>query len=73
MTVVIEQISPHHPKAKALLAAANAAMDSLYPPTSQHGLDQEEVEEGVFHDRLAERQSGRLRGDSALGEADRRN
>lgn len=48
MTVVIEQISPHHPKARALLAAASAAMDNLYPPTSQHGLDPKEAEQGIF-------------------------
>lgn len=48
MTVIVEQISPHHPKARALLAAASAATDSLYPPSSQHGLEPEEAEEGVF-------------------------
>ncbi|MGI9437707.1 MAG: GNAT family N-acetyltransferase [Geminicoccaceae bacterium] len=48
MSVVIEQISPFHPKARALLASAREASDGLYPPTSQHGLDSTEAAEGVM-------------------------
>jgi GNAT superfamily N-acetyltransferase len=48
MSVVIEQISPHHPQARALLAAARDASDGLYPPTSQHALDPDEAAEGVM-------------------------
>ena len=48
MTVVIEQISPHHPKAKALLGAASDALAKLYPPSSLHGLEPEEAEKCVF-------------------------
>lgn len=38
MDAVIEQISPHHPLARAILAEAALASDGLYPPSSQHGL-----------------------------------
>jgi len=48
MTVVIEQISPHHPKLRTLLADATEASDGLYPTTSQHGLHQEDAEISTF-------------------------
>lgn len=44
---VIEQISPHHPKARALLAAADEASTALYPPASQHPYDPIETENSV--------------------------
>ena len=48
MNVVIEQITPHHPKARALLKAATDELENLYPPDSQHHLTPYEVEEGVM-------------------------
>ncbi len=48
MTVAIEQISPHHPKLRLLLADATEASDGLYPLTSQHGLHQEDADNSTF-------------------------
>jgi len=48
MKVVVEQISPYHPKARALLEAASKASDGLYPSTSQHPIDPSEAAEGVM-------------------------
>lgn len=48
MPLVVEQISPHHPKLRTLLADATEASDGLYPPTSQHGLHQEDAENSTF-------------------------
>lgn len=48
MDIVIEQITPHHPKARALLKAAADQLETLYPPSSQHHVTPEEAEKGVM-------------------------
>lgn len=48
MNAVIEQITPYHPQARALLRAAAEASEALYPPTSQHGIDLDEAAKGVM-------------------------
>ncbi len=48
MSAVIEQITPHHPNARALLRAAEEELAALYPPSSQHPLGPNAIEEGVM-------------------------
>lgn len=48
MEPVVEQITPYHPTARALLRAATEALNSLYPPTSRHGIEPQEAAKGVM-------------------------
>lgn len=63
MNAVIEQISPHHPLARAILAEAAEASDGLYPPSSQHGLS---IDEAASVTMLAAWVDGKIAGSGVI-------
>lgn len=48
MTIVVEQISPHHPKARALLDAMTKELIERYPSSEEHGFGPEQAKDGVM-------------------------